>query len=123
MTYLDSSKVSLHIPISNLEQSLEKLLQGRLETIYKSSDQRLTPKVEGFIKQGATGVCPGCHDKMKNTLPTFAKETKLGQIASTLEDRISIPSESDKSMKQSEINRMQPNTDKCKAGMINQSHK
>uniref|UniRef100_A0A8C4Y200 Macro domain-containing protein n=1 Tax=Gopherus evgoodei TaxID=1825980 RepID=A0A8C4Y200_9SAUR len=49
-----------------------------------------------------------------STLTKFADDTKLGGVASALEDRIKIQNDPDKLEKWSEVNRMKFNKDKCK---------
>uniref|UniRef100_K7EX79 Reverse transcriptase domain-containing protein n=1 Tax=Pelodiscus sinensis TaxID=13735 RepID=K7EX79_PELSI len=62
---------------------------------------------------------------IENMLIKFADSTKLGGIATNLEDRVIIQNDLDKLEKWSEINRMKFNKDKCKVlhlGRNNQFH-
>uniref|UniRef100_A0A674JM42 Reverse transcriptase domain-containing protein n=1 Tax=Terrapene triunguis TaxID=2587831 RepID=A0A674JM42_9SAUR len=62
---------------------------------------------------------------IESTLIKFADDTKLGGVASALEDRIKIQNDLDKLEKWSEVNGMKFNKDKCKVlhlGRNNQLH-
>uniref|UniRef100_K7F0X6 Reverse transcriptase domain-containing protein n=1 Tax=Pelodiscus sinensis TaxID=13735 RepID=K7F0X6_PELSI len=63
---------------------------------------------------------------IESTLIKFADDTKLGGVATNLEDRVIIQNDLDKLEKCSEVNRMKFNKDKCKVlhlGRNNQFHK
>uniref|UniRef100_K7EWP9 Reverse transcriptase domain-containing protein n=1 Tax=Pelodiscus sinensis TaxID=13735 RepID=K7EWP9_PELSI len=63
---------------------------------------------------------------IERTLTKLADDTKLGGVATTLEDRVIIQNDLEKSEKWSEVNRMKFNKDKCKVlhlGRNNQFHK
>uniref|UniRef100_A0A674ICA9 Reverse transcriptase domain-containing protein n=4 Tax=Terrapene triunguis TaxID=2587831 RepID=A0A674ICA9_9SAUR len=62
---------------------------------------------------------------IESTIIKFADDTKLGGIATALEDRVIIQNDLDKLEKWSELNRMKFNKDKCKVlhlGRKNQFH-
>ncbi|CAM5124933.1 unnamed protein product [Natator depressus] len=64
------------------------------------------------------------HD-IERTIIKFVDDTKLGRVASALEDRMKIQNDLDKLEKWSEVNRMKFNKDKCKVchlGRNNQLH-
>uniref|UniRef100_K7F130 Reverse transcriptase domain-containing protein n=1 Tax=Pelodiscus sinensis TaxID=13735 RepID=K7F130_PELSI len=70
-----------------------------------------------FINDLDTGI--------ESTLIKFGDDTKLGGVATNLEDRIIIQNDLDKLEKWSEVNRMKFNRDKCKVlhlGRNNQFH-
>uniref|UniRef100_A0A8C3H5J2 Protocadherin-16 n=1 Tax=Chrysemys picta bellii TaxID=8478 RepID=A0A8C3H5J2_CHRPI len=111
---------------------VHKWLDNRTQRVVINSSQSCWKGITSGVPQGSV-LGPSLFNVFINdldigiesTLIKFADDTKLGGIATALENRVIIQKDLDKLEKWSEVNRMKFNKDKCKVlhlGRNNQFH-
>ncbi|CAM5094356.1 unnamed protein product [Natator depressus] len=145
VVYLDFSKAFDTVPHDRLINKLgkcnldgatirwvQKWLENRSRRVVISGSQSCWKGIMSGVPQGSVlGLVlfnifiNDLDNGIESILIKFVDNTKLGGVASALEDRIKIQNDLDKLEKWSEVNRMKFNKDKCKVlhlGRNNQLH-